>query len=237
MPALASWVFSESASTALKPLSGGDRRQHAPARVLGGTLVGVLAAGATARGRPTKGGPMTHRRSGIGTAALSASLAAAVLAGCADKEPASKQTPDPTVRVERVIDGDTVVLTRFGKTRLIGVDTPEQGRCGENAATRFTRRRLEDKTVEYELGEEREDRYGRTLAYLTRGDTMHNLALVEEGYATARTSRPTTSTPRGSRRLRGTQSSSRTGAGQGASGRLPAGAPGLSNGQSGLANG
>lgn len=123
-------------------------------------------------------------------AALSASFLAAVLAGCAGDEKAAPAKPAPTVSVERVIDGDTVVLTRFGKTRLIGVDTPEEGRCGDSAATRFTRRRLEGKRVEYELGEERKDRYDRTLAYLTHGDTMHNLALVEEGYAPVLTISP-----------------------------------------------
>jgi micrococcal nuclease len=95
----------------------------------------------------------------------------------------------PTVRVTRVIDGDTVVATRLGKTRLIGIDTPEEGRCYETAATRFTRTHLEGHRVGYELGVEREDRYGRTLAYLYRGG-MHNLALVEEGYAKALTIPP-----------------------------------------------
>ncbi len=112
----------------------------------------------------------------------------ALLAGCAEGEKAKK--PDPTVRVERVIDADTVVLTHFGKTRLIGINTAEEGRCGETAATRFTRRRLEDKRVKYELGEERKDRYDRTLAYLSRGGKMHNLALVEQGYATVLTIPP-----------------------------------------------
>jgi len=34
-----------------------------------------------------------------------------------------------TVRVVRWVDGDTVETTR-GRVRLIGVDTPELGRCG-----------------------------------------------------------------------------------------------------------
>ncbi len=89
-----------------------------------------------------------------------------------------------------MIDGGTVELTRFGATRLIGVDGPEEDRCGDNAATSFTRRELEGQSVKYELGKERNDRYGRTLAYLTRGDRMHNLALVEEGYARALTIPP-----------------------------------------------
>ncbi len=126
----------------------------------------------------------------LARAACSASLAAAVLAGCAEDENAAPAKPAPTVRVERVNDGDTVILTRFGTTRLIGVITPAEGRCGDDAATRFTRRRLEEQRVEYELGVERRDRNGRTLAYLTHGDTMHNLALVEEGYATVLTVSP-----------------------------------------------
>jgi hypothetical protein len=43
--------------------------------------------------------------------------------------------------------------------------------------------------VRYELGVERRDRYGRTLAYLYRGG-MHNLALVKRGYAVALTIPP-----------------------------------------------
>lgn len=128
---------------------------------------------------------MTER--GLPSVGIGACIALALLAGCAEGE---RTGPAPTVRVERVIDGDTVVLTRFGKTRLIGVDTPEEGKCGDNAATRFTRRRLEDKTVKVELGKEPKDRYDRTLAYLTREDKMHSLALVEEGYAKALTIPP-----------------------------------------------
>lgn len=83
----------------------------------------------------------------------------------------------------QVIDGDTVEMEELGRVRLIGVNTPEDGRCYETAATRFTRERLEGKTVNYELGEEREDRYGRTLAYLSRGGEMHNRLLLSKGFA------------------------------------------------------
>lgn len=89
---------------------------------------------------------------------------------------------DGSVRVTRVIDGDTVEATQLGPTRLIGIDTPEKG-CGDDEATRFTRRRLEGELVRYELGVEPKDRYGRTLAYLSRDGQMHNLALVKRGYA------------------------------------------------------
>ena len=86
-------------------------------------------------------------------------------------------------RVTRVIDGDTVEMRGLGRVRLIGVDTPEQNRCFENAATSFTRERLEGRVVRYELGAERRDRYDRALAYLRLGGEMHNLVLVREGYA------------------------------------------------------
>lgn len=86
-------------------------------------------------------------------------------------------------RVTQVVDGDTVALEGVGRTRLIGVDTPEEGRCYDNAATAFTRSRLDGQLVRYEVGVEPEDRYGRTLAYVYRGDEMHNLALLEGGYA------------------------------------------------------
>lgn len=96
----------------------------------------------------------------------------------------------PLVRVTRVIDGDTVDTDRLGRVRLIGVDTPEEGRCFNTAATRFTRQRLSGKVVGYELGVERKDRYGRTLAYLYRDDLMHDLDLARNGYAKVLTIRP-----------------------------------------------
>ena len=106
-------------------------------------------------------------------------LASASLAACGG----SPGGDGPGARVTRVIDGDTVEMERLGKVRLIGVDTPEKKRCYDDAATRFTRDRLEGQVVQYELGKEPKDRYERTLAYLSREGDMHNLALLSEGYA------------------------------------------------------
>jgi micrococcal nuclease len=104
------------------------------------------------------------------------------LAACA--EPGGEESPrQQGVRVTNVVDGDTVDTDRLGRVRLIGVDTPEERQCYESQAERFTRARLLDKVVQYELGAQREDRYGRTLAYLTRDGQMHNEALLREGYA------------------------------------------------------
>ena len=94
--------------------------------------------------------------------AIGGVLVAAGLAACGG----SPGGDLPGAKVTRVIDGDTVVMERLGKVRLIGVNTPEKKRCFDDAATRFTRERLEDQVVQYEVGEEPKDRYKRTLAYL-----------------------------------------------------------------------
>ena len=111
--------------------------------------------------------------------AIGGVLVAAGLAACGG----SPGGDLPGAKVTRVIDGDTVVMERLGKVRLIGVNTPEKQRCFDDAATRFTRERLEDQVVQFEVGEEPKDRYKRTLAYLSREGEMHNLALLTEGYA------------------------------------------------------
>lgn len=109
-------------------------------------------------------------------------LASAGMGACGGS-PGGEGSGATGARVTRVIDGDTVEMERLGMVRLIGIDTPEENRCGESAATQFTRDRLEGQVVRYELGVEPKDRYDRTLAYVSREGRMHNLALLSEGYA------------------------------------------------------
>jgi len=112
-----------------------------------------------------------------------------ILAGCAPVE------PEGSARVVRVVDGDTVVLSGHGSTRLIGVDTPEVhggAECYGREASRFARRVLRrGRRVGVTVGLERRDRYGRTLAYVFtgRGRTF-NETLVARGYARPLTIRP-----------------------------------------------
>ncbi len=108
---------------------------------------------------------------------------------------------DPAVTeaqvVERVIDGDTIIVVGVGRVRLIGVDTPETvdprrpveffGR----EASAFTKRMLEGRTVRLEYDRERTDRYGRTLAYIYLPDgTLANAEIVRRGYGHAYTRFP-----------------------------------------------
>ena len=102
-----------------------------------------------------------------------------------------------TRTVERVIDGDTLVLDGGERVRLIGVDTPETvhptkpvERFGKEASA-FTKRTVEGKEVRLEYDQERTDRYGRTLAYVYLLDgSMLNLKIVRERYGHAYTRFP-----------------------------------------------
>lgn len=102
-----------------------------------------------------------------------------------------------TDRVIRVIDGDTVVLERIGRARLIGVDTPEtvhpQKPIEEfgKQASEFTERTLEGKAVRVEYDWQRRDKYNRALVYLFLEDgTFFNAELIRQGYAHAYTQYP-----------------------------------------------
>jgi micrococcal nuclease len=108
-----------------------------------------------------------------------------------------KRVPDPRVAsVTRVVDGDTIRV-RFvsgseRRVRYIGVDTPERGERCFSAATELNRRLLGDGRVRLEFDDDREDRYGRLLAYVYRaGDGLFiNRELLERGLAEPLTVKP-----------------------------------------------
>jgi micrococcal nuclease len=125
-----------------------------------------------------------------------------MLSGCgADGHRASSSRPAPeaveaNATVERVVDGDTIVVDVDGggeeRIRLIGVDTPESVKpdspveCFGAEASTFTASLLPEGTrVRLERDVEARDDYGRLLAYVYRAeDAMFvNLELVEQGYA------------------------------------------------------
>jgi len=120
-------------------------------------------------------------------------------AGCDGEpdEPLSAAVPGDAreARVLSVTDGDTVRLSGVGKTRLIGVDTPEVYfgvECFGREASAYTKRVLAPgRRVHYRLGIEPRDRYGRALAYVwLRDGRMFNLLLAQEGYASPLTIPP-----------------------------------------------
>jgi micrococcal nuclease len=128
-------------------------------------------------------------------AILLTAIAVAVVGGRGVLESDPSASGDTNATVDRVTDGDTVRLSGLGRTRLIGVDTPEVYggvECYGREASAFTKRVLEPGTrVRYKLGVEQRDRYGRALAYVWLADgRFFNLMLVEQGYATQLTIPP-----------------------------------------------
>ena len=80
------------------------------------------------------------------------------------------------VRVERVVDGDTVALADGRRVRIIGIDAPEiarrgtPGEAGGLAARRHLVTLLDGAGVQVRPGATPRDRYDRHLAYLALPD-------------------------------------------------------------------
>lgn len=125
----------------------------------------------------------------------------ALLAGCgrgsseppATVAPATGNLPSGIdVVVHKVIDGDTIEVSRGERVRLIGIDTPEThdpnrpAGCFGIEASRFTASVLAPGTPVRLVGDaEQRDRYGRLLAYVyRRADGLFvNAELLRRGYA------------------------------------------------------
>ena len=94
------------------------------------------------------------------------------------------------VRINFIYDGDTVRTDTGEKIRLLGVDAPEMNweerepNFFAREAFEYTKENLLGQLVYLEYDEVKEDKYGRTLAYLFLADgTFFNQKLLEEGYA------------------------------------------------------
>ena len=99
--------------------------------------------------------------------------------------------------VQRVIDGDTVMLKGGARVRLRGVDTPEsvhprrevQYFAKESSA--FLKKLIEGKKVLVQFDSYEQDPYGRDLAYLFLVDgTFVNAEIVRRGYGFTYTKKP-----------------------------------------------
>lgn len=103
---------------------------------------------------------------------------------------------EETYAVERIIDGDTLLLVNGARIRLIGADTPEtvKANCAVEPfgpeATEFSKSFLGEGRAYLTFDGERLDRYGRFLAYVWRDEDMQemlNEELIRAGLAEART--------------------------------------------------
>lgn len=98
------------------------------------------------------------------------------------------------VRVEQVIDGDTITVMIDGKktpVRFIGVNAPEtyQGKkseCFAEESFQYVKNRIEgvDVSLVADGTQENKDKYERLLRYVMLSDgTNFNLELIQKGYA------------------------------------------------------
>ncbi|WP_426562925.1 thermonuclease family protein [Angustibacter sp. McL0619] len=121
------------------------------------------------------------------TRALVGVLAAGVLVplagGAAQAASHSTKVTWTHARVVRWVDGDTVVTSR-GTVRLIGVDTPERGRNGASAATKWAKH-LAPVGSTVSLGDpasvKNTDRYGRHLRYVVRNRVDIDRSQINHG--------------------------------------------------------
>lgn len=99
-------------------------------------------------------------------------------------------TPTTSVRVTRVIDGDTVEVEDGRRIRLLGIDAPEIGYdgvpsdAGAESSREWLRQRIGGASVQLRFGPEQLDRYGRTLAWIyLPGGELINRELLQAGQA------------------------------------------------------
>jgi micrococcal nuclease len=119
---------------------------------------------------------------------LAALGVAALLATAAQTANTGRFTLRGTVTY--VVDGDTVdVRLTSGRTeriRLIGIDTPERGRCDAAKATTYARSLAQGRATvaRGDATQATRDRYGRLLAYVWLPDgRMLNRVMIDKGYA------------------------------------------------------
>ncbi|MGD9697089.1 MAG: thermonuclease family protein [Thermoleophilia bacterium] len=127
-----------------------------------------------------------------------AAAAVALVAGCGSSGgPAAVAPGAEPARVDRVVDGDTLIAVVDGareRVRLLGVDAPESVtpdrpvECGGPAAAAAARRLMPEGAaiaLATDPTQGRDDQYGRRLAEVTVAGaaTTVNEQLVEEGAA------------------------------------------------------
>ena len=112
------------------------------------------------------------------------------------------RTTTHQVRLERVIDGDTVVITmgkgflrgnQEARIRLYGIDAPESSQKGGDEATRHLKKMIGSRRKIW-LDVMDNDQYGRIVGmiYHRRGhpEDSYNLRMVEAGHARCYMTRP-----------------------------------------------
>lgn len=85
--------------------------------------------------------------------------------------------------VQRVIDGDTIVLENGSTIRYVGITTPERNESFWQEATNENKKLVEGKKVKLEYDAYTSDKFGRVLAYVIVDNKNISIELVKKGLA------------------------------------------------------
>ena len=95
-----------------------------------------------------------------------------------------------SVKVSRVLDGDTIEIEGGKRVRYLGINAPESGQPFSTRATRQNEKLVAGRSVNLEFDVQTQDRFGRLLAYVWLGDVLINKEIVKNGYAISETVQP-----------------------------------------------
>ncbi len=145
---------------------------------------------------PRRRFPVPRRTSAVRLATLLVVAALALWQYYTQPAPQAVHEPGSMVRIERAVDGDTLLLDDHTRLRLLGVDTPETvkpdwpvERFGPEAHD-FTSAHVAGRRVRLEFDKERHDKYDRVLAYVYLDDWLLNEELIRAGLGKAITNHP-----------------------------------------------
>lgn len=103
-----------------------------------------------------------------------------------------KTMPGEPIKVDRVVDGDTVIFINGDRLRYVGIDTPEEFdqrkpvQCFAKEAAAKNKQLVEGKTIKFYKDVNEMDQYGRWLGFVYLEDgTFVNMELVRQGYGFA----------------------------------------------------
>lgn len=132
--------------------------------------------------------------------------------GSSKKDDQIKEFNYNSIKIVRIIDGDTFEIESGEKVRLIGIDTPEKYESKKlnndseiskkdkelikklgDLSSKYTENELLNKKIKLvpDSTNSNKDRYGRLLRYVYLNDTLlFNLKIIKDGFAYAYTKYP-----------------------------------------------
>jgi len=161
-------------------------------------LIAVLGIGIWVGKSGTNNSPITNLQENKAqqTASIEGAIEDNIGSENKDSKPSGSDIESPSinssrsVKVARVLDGDTIEIEDGQRVRYLGINAPESGQPFSTEATRENERLVAGRTVNLEFDIQTQDRYGRLLAHIWVGNMLVNKEIVKNGYAVSETIQP-----------------------------------------------